>query len=105
MKNAENAITLITSSNGTMDIKTLQSKTNTSRKTLEWTFEHYLGISPKHSRIVRFNAVKEVMDRMPIMENLTPLALDLGFYDSSHFAAEFKCFSGITPPAYLKSGL
>jgi AraC-like DNA-binding protein len=106
VKNAENAITLITSSNGTMDIKTLQSKTNTSRKTLERTFEHYLGISPKlYSRIVRFNAVKEMMDRMPIMENLTPLALDFGFYDGSHFSAEFKYFSGITPSVYLKDGL
>jgi AraC-like DNA-binding protein len=106
VENAENAITLITGTNGTIDVKTLQSKTNTSRKTLERTFEHYLGISPKlYSRIVRFNAVKEAMDRKPEIANLTPLAHDFGFYDSSHFAAEFKRFSGTTPSAYLKSGL
>jgi AraC-like DNA-binding protein len=102
----QNAIKLIASSNGTIGIKALQSQTNTSRKTLERAFEHYLGISPKlYSRIVRFNAVKEVMDRTPAGVTLTSLAHDFGFYDSSHFAAEFKSFSGTTPSAYLKSGL
>lgn len=106
VENAQNALTLITSTNGTLDVKTLQSKTNTSRKTLERTFEHYLGISPKlYSRIVRFNAVKEVLDSKLVIPNLTAVAHDFGFYDSSHFAADFKRFSGITPSAYLKSGL
>lgn len=103
---AQNAVALITNSRGAMDVKTLQNQTNTSRKTLERAFTHYLGVSPKfYSRIVRYNAVKEKIDQLGKMENLTPLALDFGFYDSSHFIAEFKCFSGLTPTTYLTSTL
>jgi AraC-like DNA-binding protein len=99
----QNAVSLITQSKGTINIKTLQDQTNTSRKTLERAFSNYLGVAPKlYSRIVRFNAIKEMMDGKDIIENLTPLALDFGFYDSSHFAAEFKCFSGLNPTVYLK---
>jgi len=102
----QNALSLITRSNGAIDIKTLQNQTNTSRKTLERAFAHHLGISPKcYSRIVRFNAVKDMMDQLDRIENLTPLALDFGFYDSSHFIAEFKCFSGLTPTVYLNNKL
>lgn len=100
---AQNAVSLITDSKGTINIKSIQDQTNTSRKTLERAFAHYLGVSPKlYSRIVRFNAVKEILDGNNINKNLTSLALDFGFYDSSHFAAEFKYFSELSPSAYLK---
>ncbi len=102
----QNAVALITRSNGAMGVKTLQNQTNTSRKTLERAFVHYLGISPKfYSRIVRYNAVKDKIDQLGAIENLTPLALDFGFYDSSHFIAEYKHFSGLTPTTYLASHL
>lgn len=103
VSHAQNAVSLITNSNGKLHIKVLQDQTNTSRKTLERAFTHYLGVAPKlYSRIVRFNAVKEIMDTKDVSDNLTSLALDFGFYDSSHFAAEFKYFSGFTPVSYLK---
>lgn len=106
IENVENALNLISYTRGRLDIKTLQKETNTTRKTLERTFEHYLGLNPKlYSRIVRYNSVKEVLDANPGFTNLTELAHSFEFYDSSHFTAEFKHFSGITPSAYLKNGL
>lgn len=99
----QNALTLITKNKGNIDIKTLQEQTNTSRKTLERAFHQNLGIHPKlYSRIVRFNAAKNAIDRMVSEESLTSIALDFGYYDSSHFIAEFKNFSGLTPLGYLK---
>ena len=104
VNNAQNALSLITSKNGNISVKSLQEQTNTSRKTLERSFMHYVGIHPKlYTRIVRFNVLKEYMDRNFLDENLTSLALKFGFYDSSHFIAEFKNFSGTTPTEYLKS--
>lgn len=101
---AQNALKLITGSQGNIDVKTLQEQTNTSRKTLERAFMNYLGIHPKtYTRIVRFNAVKTILDQMPTDSNLTPIALDYGFYDSSHFISEFKAFAGVTPHTYLKT--
>jgi AraC-like DNA-binding protein len=100
---AKHAVQLINQSKGNISIKTLQEETNISRKTLERSFIHYLGIQPKlYTRIVRFNAVKELLDNTN-RTNITPLALDCGFYDSSHFISEFKAFAGVTPTAYLKN--
>ncbi|GGC49172.1 hypothetical protein GCM10011386_46810 [Parapedobacter defluvii] len=65
---------------------------------------NYLGVHPKiYTRIVRFNAIKNILDHAAFDGNLTTLALDFGFYDSSHFIADFKAFSGVTPHNYLKT--
>ncbi len=99
----QNALALINQTQGNINIKTIQQQTNTTRKTLERAFMHNIGIHPKlYSRIVRFNAVKNKLDRIDKSETLTSIGLDFGFYDSSHFANEFKCFSGFTPLRYLK---
>lgn len=100
---ARHALGLITQTNGNIDMRTLQDQTCTSRKTLERSIVHNLGITPKlYARIVRFNAAKSKLDSMSVDENITSIALDFGFYDSSHFIAEFKTFSGLTPLGYLK---
>lgn len=100
---AHSAVGLITHTKGNIDIKTLQDQTCTSRKTLERAIVHNLGIAPKlYARIVRFNAAKSKLDSLLTDENITSIALDFGFYDSSHFIAEFKTFSGLTPLGYLK---
>ncbi|MDR2145497.1 MAG: helix-turn-helix domain-containing protein [Tannerella sp.] len=100
---ARHAVELITQTKGNIDIKTLQNQTCTSRKTLERAIVHNLGITPKlYARIVRFNAAKNKLDSMLVDENITSIALDFGFYDSSHFISEFKTFSGLTPLGYLK---
>ncbi|GGC49285.1 AraC family transcriptional regulator [Parapedobacter defluvii] len=100
---AQNALALINQTQGNIDIKTLQEQTNTLRKTLERAFVHNLGVHPKlYARIVRFNAAKDRLDRIGREESLTAIALDCGFYDSSHFTSEFKIFSGFTPLGYLK---
>lgn len=98
------ALSLITQKKGNIPVKLLQEKTGTTRKTLERSFMHAVGVHPKlYTRIVRFNAIKEYIDRNMCNENLTSLALDFGFYDSSHFSAEFKNFCGITPTEYLNN--
>lgn len=98
------ALSLITEQKGNIPVKLLQEKTSTTRKTLERSFMHGVGIHPKlYARIVRFNAIKEQIDRHPCSTNLTLLALDFGFYDSSHFSAEFRNFCGITPTEYLNN--
>ena len=99
----QNALTLINNTQGNIDIKTLQEQTNTSRKTLERAFTHYIGIHPKlYTRIVRFNAAKSRLDVLEKNASLTAIALESGYYDSSHFIAEFKFFADFTPLGYLK---
>ncbi|MGN6293284.1 MAG: helix-turn-helix domain-containing protein [Chitinophagaceae bacterium] len=103
VSNVQKAVEVINSYQGNLDIKLLQHKANTTPKTLERNFLHYLGLSPKlYARIVRFNAVKAEMDQSASNIKLTSLAHQFGFYDSSHFTAEFKHFSGHLPLAYIK---
>ena len=96
-----NAVELIRRSGGTLSIKALQQETNTSRKTLERAFLRYHGLHPKlYSEIVRFNAIKQMMDTAPEL-SVSDLAFGLGYYDNSHMSASFKRFSGLTPTDYM----
>ena len=101
--NVNSALSLIEQSNGMISIRDLQDQTNTSRKTLERAFLHYLGLKPKfYSQIVRFNAAKAWIDRRVGQQNISGFAYDTGYYDGSHFASEFKRFSGMAPKAYIQ---
>lgn len=108
---AANAVRLMMRTRGNIHIKQLQFQTNTTRKTLERAFFEYIGLHPKlYTRILRFNAAKDIMDQEVARGTAsscclsgTSLAIDHGFYDSSHFSAEFKRFAGCTPQAYLKN--
>lgn len=99
----QHAIDLIERSKGVIDVKTLQQRTHTSRKTLERAFLHYIGLLPKlYTEIVRFNAVKQLMDfNTPI--SISAIALETGYYDNSHLSAFFKRFCGCTPTAYIEN--
>ncbi len=103
-ENTQHALALINKSNGNIRIKTLQEQTGTSRKTLERAFLNYVGIHPKlYTRIVRFNAVKDAIDKASFTKKISAASLDYGFYDVSHFISEFKHFAGCTPQDYLKN--
>ena len=103
MNAVDHALSLIENSNGTINIREIQRKTNTLRKTLERGFMNYLGIMPKlYSRINRFNAAKEWLDTNILDQNLPVLAYDMAYCDGSHLSAEFKRFSNMTPLEYLQ---
>lgn len=97
-----NALNLIEKSNGSILIKDLQNSTNTTRKTLERSFNQHLGISPKlYSQIVQFNKAKTYLDGISQRQSVFEVGADMGYYNNSHFAAQFKRFSGLTPKQYL----
>lgn len=103
-QNVSNALCLIDFSQGNYQIKDLQDKTNTTRKTLERNFVQAIGLKPKiYTEIVQFNAVKSRLDDISQKQKVSDVALDYGYYNSSHLASQFKRFSGLTPKQYLKS--
>lgn len=100
--NVRHALSLIEQSHGTVSIKDLQYQTHTSRKTLERAFLNYVGLKPKlYSEIVRYNAAKDWIDKTFTDQRIAAFAYDSGYYDGSHFAAEFRRFSGVTPREYI----
>jgi AraC-like DNA-binding protein len=83
-------------------IKNIAAKSGYSSKHLIHLFENNVGVSPKSFlRIIRFQkSIREI--ELKGSTNFSSLALDCGYYDQSHFIADFKSFSGFTPVEYVK---
>jgi len=71
-----------------------------SERRLSQVFREHVGIAPKMwCRIHRFQAAVQALHEgadVPWAE----LALACGYYDQSHFANDFKAFSGVDPTTY-----
>jgi AraC-like DNA-binding protein len=64
-------------------------------------FKAEVGLTPKlFSRIQRFQQTRAFIGQNP-SPDWTNLALDLGYFDQSHFIREFIEFSGLSPTDYL----
>lgn len=101
--NVAYALSLIHAQQGNISIQDIQHDANITKKTLERAFMHYMGLSPKfYSRLVRFNRAKQLMSTSSKLD-IMDIACSLGYFDHSHFTADFKCFSGQTPTAYYRS--
>lgn len=73
-----------------------------SERRLSQVFHEEVGISPKMwCRIRRFQtAVRALHDGADVP--WAELALDCGYYDQSHFANDFRVFSGVDPTTYSR---
>jgi len=64
-------------------------------------FKAEVGMTPKlFSRIQRFQQSRTFIQQNP-SPNWASLALDLGYFDQSHFIREFLEFSGLSPTDYI----
>lgn len=88
---------------GLTAIRDVARSTGWSERRFSQVFREEVGLSPKiWCRIQRFQravARLHVGDGVPWSQ----LALDCGFYDQSHFANEFRAFSGIDATTYSSS--
>jgi AraC-like DNA-binding protein len=72
-----------------------------SQRRLIEVFKAEVGLTPKlFSRIRRFQRTRSLIQQNPA-PNWAELALDLGYFDQSHFIREFSEFSGLSPTDYL----
>lgn len=71
-----------------------------SERRLSQVFREEVGLTPKvWCRVQRFQrAVRQLHDGVDV--RWAELALDCGYYDQSHFANEFKAFSGVDARTY-----
>lgn len=87
--------------NPCLSIEALASQLYVSDRQLERKFSEVVGMTPKLlSRMERFLNVFKIV-RSHHVENLTALAVEVGYYDQAHFIHEFKNFTGLNPKAYL----
>jgi AraC-like DNA-binding protein len=97
------ALTHLHQSPGTTTIAELTRTTGLSPRRLSQLFREQIGVSPKiYCRIQRFQqAVQQIHHGVDI--RWAELALTCGYYDQSHFANDFRAFSGLSPTTYSAS--
>ena len=72
-------------------------------RSLQRTFAAALGTTPKRfARLSRFLHVCSLL-RSGHGTTLTDVGLACGYYDQSHFIADFKAFSGMTPRQFVET--
>jgi AraC-like DNA-binding protein len=98
----EAALHRIRAANGNVRIKELVRSLYVSLDVFEKRFRESVGVSPKKfSTIIKMNyAVKNGL----VGQSITDMALNLGYFDDSHFIRDFRYFSGRTPYQYFRSG-
>ena len=94
------ALTHLHRSPGTTTIAELTRQIGLSPRRLSQLFHEQVGVSPKlYCRIQRF---QQVVQHLHQGEDIhwAELALTCGYYDQSHFANDFRAFSGLSPTTY-----
>ncbi len=85
---------------GLATVREVARSTGWSERRFSQVFREQVGFSPKAwTRILRFQRVVQQLHNgrdVPWAE----MALDCGYYDQSHFANEFRAFSGIDATTY-----
>jgi AraC-like DNA-binding protein len=85
---------------GGVSINGLRQRTGWSKTRLTSLFEQQIGVTPKRfARIHRFRRALQLVHTQTLP--LAHIALTAGYYDQSHFNAEFREHSGFTPTEYL----
>lgn len=96
------AIATIVASPNQYSIKQISAKAGYSQKHIIKLFKERVGVTPKaFLKVIRFQkAIQQIEAQRAV--DWSAIAYDCGFYDQSHFIADFKRFSGFTPSEYIK---
>lgn len=96
------AISKILSCPNQISINEISKNVGFSHKHVCKIFKENVGVTPKtFLKIVRFQkAIRQIENQR--FTDWSAVAYDCGFYDQSHFIADFKIFSGFTPTEYIK---
>lgn len=93
------AIARIKALNGAIDIARLATEMHLSPKQFTRRFHAYTGLNPKHyAQISRF---EQVLARFQKHQSFSESTYEGGYYDQSHFIADFRRFSGFSPRRFF----
>ncbi|BDX01567.1 AraC family transcriptional regulator [Marinomonas pontica] len=75
---------------------------NVSRRTLQYSFESILGVSPiQYLRISRLNGVRRALVKADKSQSVSDIAAQWGFWHLSQFAQDYKQLFGESPSTTL----
>ncbi len=89
-----------------LDITAIAREIGWSRKHLAAQVEDTIGVGPRSfRRLLRFQGLRERIDRSSGAPDWAGLAYDAGYCDQSHLIREFREFAGMTPTTYCARSL
>lgn len=96
------AVALISQSQGRILLKAVVETLSYSDRQLNRFFNQYLGLSMKgFARVVRLNhALRYLNDPQ---KTVATICDELGYYDTAHYAKDFKLICGVTPLNYRQN--
>ncbi len=91
---------VIRQTGGILPVRELMDRVCICQRHFERRFKHATGYTPKeYSRVVKFRRAMDQL-RQVSGNNLFSVAVDCGYYDSSHLVKEFKKLSGSSPMVF-----
>ncbi|MDF3820875.1 helix-turn-helix domain-containing protein [Leptospira sp. 96542] len=98
--NIADVIRKIETNNGNLKIKELLQSYPLGFDSMEKKFKSIIGLSPKkYSNLIK---MKNVIGKYSKKISFTNLAMEVGYFDQSHFIKDFKTFTGETPKDFFK---
>lgn len=98
-----NIIDAVINDNTLVKVNQLAEQFEINKRTLQRMFNRYVGVSPKW--VIKRYRLHEVAGKLTENKQTdwAKLAVDLGYFDQSHFIKDFKSIVGQTPSEYLKT--
>lgn len=94
-------INFIHSANGNISVYDLSKLFTISERTIHRYFNRYVGINPIHYiNLIKFRSIINLSQSQNL--NLLDEALQVGYYDQSHFIKHFKGFTSLTPKQFFE---
>ncbi len=88
---------------GTSNLSVLASSLGLSDSSWRRHFSCAIGVSPKrYLRMLRFHRAVALKRDFPVM-SWTRVCLEAGYYDQSHFIAEFREMGGSSPSEFMRA--
>jgi AraC-like DNA-binding protein len=96
----DHALSRFNGFSGSVCVAQVRSELGLSERRFAQVFREQVGVTPKlYCRIRRFQRAVAAI-RSGVAVDWAEVALDCGYFDQSHFANDFRAFSGMTPTAY-----
>jgi AraC-like DNA-binding protein len=98
----EYSVSKILESPGMLTINEISRKIGFSQKHFIKIFKEHVGLAPKEFlKVIRFQKAITELEQLKKC-SWANIAYECGYYDQSHFIADFKTFSGFTPKQFTK---
>jgi AraC-like DNA-binding protein len=83
-------------------VEDIANRFHMTTRMVQRLFSKYVGVSPKW--VIQRYRLLEVADQLAVDQHQSwpELAIELGYYDQSHFIKDFKSIVGVSPEEYVR---